>query len=337
MKNTLQLSRILVILAVIFLVLAIFLPIWQIQLSAPQYPEGLVLKIYAKGLAGDVEVVNGLNHYIGMRTLHSHDFIEFTLLPYILGVLAALGLLAAFINKKNVYYAYIALFMLVAIVSMVDFYRWEYNYGHNLDPEAPIQVPGMSYQPPLIGYKQLLNFGAFSIPDVGGWLFVAAGVVLALAYFILLQPKWLPFTNKKATVVAVLFLPILLHSCSAQPESFHYGNDACTFCKMTIMQKGFANEWVTDKGKVYKFDDLHCLLSFRKTDNSKGEAYINDFNGKKELVKATDLFFVQSKEIEAPMGGHFAAFINKADAEKWAKTNGAQVQTWQHIESEPLK
>ena len=44
---------------------------------------------------------------------------------------------------------------------MVDFYLWEYEYGHNLDPTAPIQVPGMSYQPPLIGYKMLLNFGAY--------------------------------------------------------------------------------------------------------------------------------------------------------------------------------
>ncbi len=337
MKNALQLSRTLVILAAIFLLLALFLPIWQIQLSAPQYPEGLVLKIYAKGLAGDVEIVNGLNHYIGMRALHSHDFIEFTLLPYILGTLVVLGLLVAFINKKSVYYAYIALFMFVAIVSMVDFYRWEYNYGHNLDPEAPIQVPGMTYTPPLLGYKQLLNFGAFSIPDSGGWLFVAAGVVLAIAYFILLQPKWLPFTRKKTTALAVLFLPLFMQSCSSQPQPINYGKDACTFCKMTIMQKGFAAEWVTNKGKVYRFDDLHCLLSFRKTDNSKGEAYINDFTGKKELAKAADLFFVESKEVNAPMGGHFAAFSNKADAENMAKTKGTEVLTWQQVESEPLK
>lgn len=148
MKNDYKWPRLLVMLASLMLAGAIFLPIWQIQLSAPQYPEGLVLKIHANGLAGDVAVVNGLNHYIGMQTLHSEDFIEFTLLPYIIGTLVVLGLLAALINKKGIYYAYIALFMLFAVVSMVDFYRWEYNYGHNLDPNAAIQVPGMTYQPP---------------------------------------------------------------------------------------------------------------------------------------------------------------------------------------------
>src|SRR5688572_9051072 len=129
-----KVPRLLVMLAAILLSGAIFLPIWRIELSAPQYPEGLVLQIKANGLSGDVDVVNGLNHYIGMNTLHSEDFIEFTLLPYIIGSLVLFGLIAAFVNRKALYYAYIALFLFVAIVSMVDFYRWEYNYGHNLDP-----------------------------------------------------------------------------------------------------------------------------------------------------------------------------------------------------------
>ena len=61
---------------------------------------------------------------------------------------------------------------------MVDFYLWEHAYGHNLNPNAPIKVPGMAYTPPLIGYKELLNFGAYSIPDLGGWLFIACGLTI---------------------------------------------------------------------------------------------------------------------------------------------------------------
>jgi len=331
MQNSLKWPRLLVVLASIFLAIAVFVPIWQIQLSAPQYPEGLLMKISAKGLTGDVGVINGLNHYIGMKTLHSEDFIEFTLLPYILGTLVVLGLITALINRKGFYYIYIALFMLVAIISMVDFYRWEYNYGHNLDPEAPIQVPGMFYQPPLLGYKQLLNFGAFSIPDVGGWLFVGAGVLLFVAYLIILQPKWLPFNKHKVAAVALLL--VVMQSCSAGSKPIKYGSDACDFCKMTIMQKKFANEWVTDKGKIFHFDDLHCLLSFRKTDKSNGTAYINDFTGKKELVKADELFFVESEEINAPMGGHVAAFTEKVSAGNVAKKSNGKTLSWKEVET----
>lgn len=180
-NNMSGLHRILMVLCSLALVAVIFLPIWRIELDAAQYPEGLELQIYSYKLAGQVEIINGLNHYIGMKTLHVEDFVEFTVLPYIIGVFA-LGFLAVGIaNKRKWVYILFVAFLIFGIVAMVDFYIWEYNYGHNLSPDAPIKVPGMSYQPPLIGYKQLLNFGAYSIPDIGGWIFIACGLILAFA------------------------------------------------------------------------------------------------------------------------------------------------------------
>lgn len=176
-------SRVGLLVASACLVISIFVPIWQIDLDAPQYPEGLNMKIYAGKLGGDVEIINGLNHYIGMATLHAENFIEFTVLPYILGAFALLFVVAAAMAKKGMLSLSFISFLLFGILSMVDFWRWEYNYGHNLDPNAAIIVPGMSYQPPLIGYKQLLNFGAYSVPDTGGWLLLGAGLLLFAAMF----------------------------------------------------------------------------------------------------------------------------------------------------------
>ena len=69
-----------------------------------------------------------------------------------------------------------------AVAGLGDFWKWGYEYGHQLDPHAAIKVPGMSYQPPLIGSKQLLNFHATSWPDIGGWIAIAAlACVLAVA------------------------------------------------------------------------------------------------------------------------------------------------------------
>jgi copper chaperone NosL len=79
-------------------------------------------------------------------------------------------LLLIFINNRKAVLAFFTFFVLFVILAGIDFYRWNYEYGHNLDPNAAIKVPGMAYQPPLIGYKQLLNFGAYSIPDIGGWM-----------------------------------------------------------------------------------------------------------------------------------------------------------------------
>lgn len=175
------LSRILLFLSAIALAVSIFVPLWRIDLDAPQYPEGLNLLIYPNKLGGNVDIINGLNHYIGMKTLHKEDFIEFTVLPYIIAFFALLSLLVAVAGRKKMLYVAFGLFVAFGIFAMYDFWKWEYDYGHNLDPNAAIIVPGMAYQPPLIGFKQLLNFGAYSFPDTGGWMFIAAGVLMLIA------------------------------------------------------------------------------------------------------------------------------------------------------------
>ena len=172
-----KLSIILLSISGIRLVISIFVPIWAIYLEAPQYPEGLGMFLHANKITGDYEIINGLNHYIGMKTIHQEDFWEFKVLPYALGFFAVLAFLFAFLKKKWGLYFFTALFLLFGIAFMVDFWLWEYDYGHNLNPNAPIIVPGMSYQPPLLGFKQLLNFGAYSYPDVGGWIMFAVGII----------------------------------------------------------------------------------------------------------------------------------------------------------------
>src|SRR5690606_30199879 len=116
------LSQIVMAICAIILIGSIFLPIWRIELSAPQYPEGLELKIFSNKLGGQVDIVNGLNHYIGMRTLHEDDFEEFAVLPYILGGFVLLGLIVAAAKRRWLLFTWFALFVLFAILAMVDFY-----------------------------------------------------------------------------------------------------------------------------------------------------------------------------------------------------------------------
>ena len=171
-------SKVMLLIVGLLFIASLFLPLWRIELDAPQYPEGLTLQLHANKIGGDVAIINGLNHYIGMATLHTENFFEFTILPYIFGTLALFAFALIFINKKKAVLIYFITYVLFIILSAIDFYRWNYEYGHNLDPNAAIIVPGMAYQPPLLGFKQLLNFGAYSIPDVGGWLLTACGLLL---------------------------------------------------------------------------------------------------------------------------------------------------------------
>lgn len=180
MSNIQPISRIAIVASALLMVSAYFVPLWQILMWAPQYPEGLGMKIWIDDITGDVRIISALNHYIGMRHIEVSMFPEFDYMIYIVAFIIGFGLFTALINRRVMLYAYVTLIVASAIAALVDFYLWGYDYGHNLDPNAAIVVPGMAYQPPLIGTKQLLNFTAFSGPDIGGWIFMAAGI-LAIA------------------------------------------------------------------------------------------------------------------------------------------------------------
>jgi copper chaperone NosL len=326
-------SRVLLFLSAALLVVSLFLPIWRIDLDAPQYPEGLNLLIYANKLGGNVEIINGLNHYIGMKTLHSEDFIEFTVLPYCILFFAAFSLLSMLLGRKKVLYALLSLFVLFGIVAMVDFWRWEYNYGHNLDPNAAIIVPGMAYQPPLIGFKQLLNFGAYSIPDMGGWLFILSGVCMLLATVFETGVLKKFGKRKGLAATAIVFLSFGASCSSPGPEPIAINKDNCDYCKMTISNIRFATELKTSKGRVFKFDDMACLLNYKKenANTTSAKCYISDYLVPNALLKADSLFYISGEAIGSPMGGNIAAFSNSDSAQAYLVRFSAQPLSWANL------
>lgn len=313
------LQRTLVLISGFMLIAVLFVPLWQIDLEAPQYPEGLKLLMYPHKLAGDVDIINGLNHYIGMRTLHTKDFIEFTILPYLIGFFAAFCFAVFFINRKKALAALFYSFLAFGIIAMFDFYRWEYNYGHNLDPAAPLQIPGMSYTPPLIGYKQLLNFAAYSIPHIGGMLFLGTGALLLFALIFPYLKRKMSTMKKKSVAGAALMLMIFLAGCSSGPKPIRLGQDSCDYCKMSIADKNFGAEIITKKGKVFKFDDTHCLAAFRKEkmdSNDIRDAYLVNYVEPHNFIKAENAILIRSEEIHSPMGGNIASFDSEDEAAK---------------------
>jgi copper chaperone NosL len=179
-------ARIFIAVAALLLSAGFVLPLWRVDLIAPQYPEGLGMLIKVNTVVGvkeqDLNSINNLNHYIGMKHIEPDAIPELRYMPMILGVLVVTGLAVAALGKKPVLYAWAAALVAVFIAGLYDYWRWGYDYGHNLDMNvAIIKIEGMTYQPPLIGSKQLLNFTATSWPATGGWLMVAATGLVAVA------------------------------------------------------------------------------------------------------------------------------------------------------------
>ena len=213
---------------------------------------------------------------------------------------------------------------------------WGYNYGHDLDPAAAIQVPGLSYQPPLIGHKKLLNFDSYSYPDTGGWVVVGVTGIYFLIWFLEFrkhkrQTKMVQ--HKKLSAVAMAIISILCISCSHKPEKIAFGKDNCAECKMTIVDPRYGAEIVTHKGKIYKFDDVHCVATFMERRGVEmkdiDHTLFVDYNNSDELINVKNAEFVVSSLLKSPMGGNAAAFKSKAEAEKRAaELDGSKITDW---------
>jgi len=178
-----KIPRTLVLIASVVMMGVYLFPLWNVRLTAPQYPEGLGMQIRINTVEGatenDLNNINNLNHYIGMKRIEPEAIPELRIMPWIVAGIIVTGLATAALAKRQLLYAWTAGFLAIALIGLIDFWKWEYDYGHNLDNEhAILKIPGMTYQPPLIGAKQLLNFRAVSLPSVGG---ILIGVAMALA------------------------------------------------------------------------------------------------------------------------------------------------------------
>ena len=341
MKKMSRVSRIIIAIGSLILIVMFFVPAWSIYLIAPQYPEGLSMQIWLNKITGQVEIINGLNHYIGMKHIKAEMFPEFSFLIYILGFFILFGLAIAFTGNRKLLFAYLLLSVIGGIAALVDFYMWGYDYGHNLDPSAAIQVPGLSYQPPLVGHKKLLNFDAYSYPDTGGWIVVGVTGIFFIIWFLewrrqrtqvkQYKPKLsAPVTKLSASVALIAFLLI---GCNPKSEKINLGKDQCAECKMIIADPKFGAEIVTKKGKVYKFDDTHCIAVFlerRGVELSNiHQTLFVQYNVPGEFVNVKSAEFVVSSQFKSPMGGNAAAFKNATEAKKKsAEIEGSRVTNW---------
>lgn len=337
-------TRLLLALAVLAMAAGYLLPLWEIQLWAPQYPEGLNMKIWLNRISGDYEIINGINHYIGMKAIKAEMFPEFHYMGTVLACLIAVGLVPVITGRRLWLQVFVGVLLCGGALGIWDFWRWGYDYGHDLDPKAAISVPGMSYDPPLVGYKNLLNFTAYSGPERGGWVLIGTGVV-SVALLLLehwrarkARPESVPAQGAPG-IASALLLPALLvlAGCDTAPQPIDYGKDECAECKMTLVDRHYGTQWISGKGKVFKFDDVNCMIEFaaREPSQSDGGArlFIVDFQRPNQFLPVGDAVFLKHKGLRSPMGSHIAAFASEQDLQGVLRQLGGEgtILRWDEV------
>jgi copper chaperone NosL len=132
-----------------------------------------------------------------------------------------------------------------------------------------------------------------------------------------------------------LLFPIFLLACNPEPKPIRYGQDACYYCRMVISDARFGSEFVTKKGKVYKFDAIECLAAFyleKRIDPKESHSlWVTDFNRPKTLLKAEEARYLKAEHIQSPMGLGLLAFREEQSALEAKERYGGKILDWQEV------
>ena len=133
----------------------------------------------------------------------------------------------------------------------------------------------------------------------------------------------------------LLYVILLLafSACQPEPKPISYGNDDCTFCKMTIADSRYGAEFVTDKGKVYKFDAIECMADYVNKNAELPSSFllVNTYDNPKALVSTAECTFLISDNLPSPMGAYLTAFYDKVKADSMQKVKSGSLYSWNEI------
>lgn len=210
------------------ILIAAFLPLWKLELVAPQYPKGLFITAYGYQMTGDITEVNGLNHYVGLKPLEPGSVFELKLFPF--GVAGIVGVILygafKFRTRRQRTLSVLAALSL-PLFMLADLQYWLYNYGHDINPEAALHLD--PFTPKVLGTTRVMNFHSITRLSGGFWLLVAAVLLLALGPWVMrfMRDSW-NNTGKATTAAMAIALVALtaVFGADARPANASSGSIA---------------------------------------------------------------------------------------------------------------
>ena len=181
-KKRFLVPSIIMILAAFVLFISIFFPYWKLTLFAPQYPDGLEAKMYVNRLAGDIQEIDGLNHYIGMKPMGEAAVLERTLSIFMIVGLVLLIVGTLFVHSPFALFLCIPA-ILYPLFFLADLYFWMRTFGMNLDSNAPLSNAIQPFVPPLLGEGKIAQFLTVASWEIGLYMSIAASILIIVGLY----------------------------------------------------------------------------------------------------------------------------------------------------------
>lgn len=137
--------------------------------------------------------------------------------------------------------------------------------------------------------------------------------------------------NIRLAFIAIGLFTVM--GCEIEAEQINYGSDVCNFCKMTIVDQQHASQYVTSKGKQFKFDAIECMLNefSEKSTNNAELILVADYNSPGSMVYAQSSTYIICQEIKSPMGAFLSALPDENSAKELLQEKGGKIYSWTTI------
>jgi len=187
------------LIAAILLVASIAFPYWGLVLEAPQYPGGLEMRVFINYMTGDedprldeVREIDGLNHYIGMKSLYDAATVERAIaVPGVIIMVVSLAAVA-FVRRRWLWLLAVPAIVFPAVF-LGDLAYWLNHYGQNLDPYAPLSSAIGPFTPTILGEGIIGQFRTVAYVSPG-WIMAATASVLVLGALLI---RWFEHTRTR--------------------------------------------------------------------------------------------------------------------------------------------
>lgn len=138
--------------------------------------------------------------------------------------------------------------------------------------------------------------------------------------------------NLKSSLIYFLFLLFLFVSCGKDAEPINYGHDECEYCRMLITDNKYGAELITEKGKIYKYDSIECLINYALVENMIGDnevtMLVSDFSNPEYFTDARKAFYLHNNDFRSPMGLNVMAFSGESKLKSFESENGGNRHSW---------
>lgn len=138
---------------------------------------------------------------------------------------------------------------------------------------------------------------------------------------------------KLKALLGISLFVLLLGSCSKEPKPIEFGMDNCDHCMMNISDIRYGAELVTQKGRIYKFDDMYCMKEFLKEEVVRQDQvhslWLVDFHATEQLISAESSFLLHNPELKSPMGSNTAAFADEHTCQQHHKEHSGTMLLWE--------